>query len=748
MGFIEQIFLSNTGGTIANVTAQNALKVDGSAVNQPVTKSGSWINLGISGGTITANAGTNLNTSALALESGGNLASIKSKTDNLDVLLSTRLKPADTLAAITTVGTITNPVAVTKSGTWSNLGISGGTINTISNVVHIDDNSGSLTVDNGGTFAVQATKSGTWSNLGISGGTIAATQSGTWNINTLTSITNPIAVTKSGTWSNLGISGGTIASTQSGNWSVRNQDGAGNALTTNSTTPSAKFALDQNIVSILGTAPTTVGKLDIKGADGDVFVRQTTAANLNATIVGTGTFAVQAAKSGTWSNLGISGGTINTISNVIHIDDNAGSLTVDNGGTFVVQASKSGTWSNLGISGGTITVTQATGTNLHTVVDSGTISTITNVVHVDDNAGSLTVDNGGTFAVQATKSGTWSNLGISGGTIAATQSGTWNVGTVSTLTTITNPVAVTKSGAWTNLGISGGTINTITNVVHIDDNSGSLTVDNGGTFAVQAAKSGAWTNLGISGGTIAVTQATASNLNATVVGTGTFAVQESGAQLIVDNAGFTDGTSKLIMAGYIFDEVAGTALTENDAAAARINANRAKVGVIEDGTTRARYATVTAANALKVDASGVAVPITDNSGSLTVDAPVGTPLFATVTPSTTGGWTMFSTPNNNSNTPLTTTVVTVKGSAGTLGGYFIYNPNSTVSFVQVFDVSGTVTLGTTRPNVMFGIPPLSSANMEIGNGLNFANAIKIAATTTSSGSVAPTTGLEVSMWYK
>lgn len=34
----------------------------------------------------------------------------------------------------------------------------------------------------------------------------------------------------------------------------------------------------------------------------------------------------------------------------------------------------------------------------------------------------------------------------------------------------------------------------------------------------------------------------------------------------------------------------------------------------------------TAAN-LKVDASGVAVPITDNAGSLTIDAPVGTPVF-------------------------------------------------------------------------------------------------------------------------
>jgi hypothetical protein len=47
---------------------------------------------------------------------------------------------------------------------------------------------------------------------------------------------------------------------------------------------------------------------------------------------------------------------------------------------------------------GSLTVDQPTGTNLHTVVDSGTIttvstvSTVTNVVHVDDNSGSLTVD--------------------------------------------------------------------------------------------------------------------------------------------------------------------------------------------------------------------------------------------------------------------------------------------------------------------------------------------------------------------
>jgi hypothetical protein len=110
-----------------------------------------------------------------------------------------------------------------------------------------------------------------------------------------------------------------------------------------------------------------------------------------------------------------------------------------------------------------------------------------------------------------------------------------------------------------------------------------------------------------------------------ITNAGTFAVQDS--QVIADNAGFTDGTTKLFMAGYIFDETPGTALTENDAAAPRINANRATVLTIEDGSTRARYATVTAANALKVDASGVAVPITDNAGSLTIDAAAATAKF-------------------------------------------------------------------------------------------------------------------------
>jgi hypothetical protein len=57
---------------------------------------------------------------------------------------------------------------------------------------------------------------------------------------------------------------------------------------------------------------------------------------------------------------------------------------------------------------------------------------------------------------------------------------------------------------------------------------------------------------------------TANLSSANVTNAGTFAVQDS--QKVVDNAGFTDGTTPVQPSGYIFDEVAGTALTENDAA--------------------------------------------------------------------------------------------------------------------------------------------------------------------------------------
>jgi hypothetical protein len=136
-------------------------------------------------------------------------------------------------------------------------------------------------------------------------------------------------------------------------------------------------------------------------------------------------------------------------------------------------------------------------------------------------------------------------------------------------------------------------------------------------------------------------------------------------------------------------------------------------------------------------------PVSDNSGSLTVDAPVGTPVFATITPSTTGGWSKITA------LAQTTTKKAVKASAGTLGGYYAWNPNASAAYIQVFDLaSGSVTLGSTAPDLVFCIPPTSAANLEIANGVNMANAITLACTTTATGSTAPTTGLDITALFK
>ncbi len=139
------------------------------------------------------------------------------------------------------------------------------------------------------------------------------------------------------------------------------------------------------------------------------------------------------------------------------------------------------------------------------------------------------------------------------------------------------------------------------------------------------------------------------------------------------------------------------------------------------------------------NASGAsAVNVQDGGNSLTVDGTVTVQAAAVAT----GG------ASKVKYAAQTTTVQTVKGSAGKLLGWYLYNPNSSVAYVQIFDVSGAVTLGTTAPDLTLGIPAGSAANLMDAVGLDFANAIKIACTTTATGSSAPSTGLDCNFFYK
>ncbi len=113
-------------------------------------------------------------------------------------------------------------------------------------------------------------------------------------------------------------------------------------------------------------------------------------------------------------------------------------------------------------------------------------------VNVSDGGGSLTVDNAGTFAVQASQSGTW-NIGNVSGTISLPT----GAATESTLSTLNGKIP--GLGQTNMAGSLPVTIASNQTAVPISDNGSSITVDNGGTFAVQAAQSGTWNINNISG---------------------------------------------------------------------------------------------------------------------------------------------------------------------------------------------------------------------------------------------------------
>lgn len=126
------------------------------------------------------------------------------------------------------------------------------------------------------------------------------------------------------------------------------------------------------------------------------------------------------------------------------------------------------------------------------------------------------------------------------------------------------------------------------------------------------------------------------------------------------------------------------------------------------------------------NASGVAVPV---SGTIT--ASLGTA----------NGWTPFLANG------LTTTVRTVKSSAGELGTVQCYNPNGSQVYVQVFNTT-SVTLGTTTPALSIAIAPSSTGGLALANpGITFSAAIAIAATTTATGSTAPSTAPDCNVAY-
>lgn len=176
---------------------------------------------------------------------------------------------------------------------------------------------------------------------------------------------------------------------------------------------------------------------------------------------------------------------------------------------------------------------------------------------------------------------------------------------------------------------------------------------------------------------------------------------------VLDNAGFTDATTPVGMAGFIFDETAGTALTENDAGAARMDSKRAQVFTLEDETTRGQRATVNASKGLAV------TPVPHTAGGLTIS-------------------TLLS--------AATTNATSVKASAGQVFGWFLSNSNAAARYFKLYNKASAPTVGTDVPVMTIYLPAGAAANVEFSHGIAFATGIAFAittgATTADTGAVA------------
>ena len=95
---------------------------------------------------------------------------------------------------------------------------------------------------------------------------------------------------------------------------------------------------------------------------------------------------------------------------------------------------------------------------------------------------------------------------------------------------------------------------------------------------------------------------------------------------------------------------------------------------------------------------------------------------------------------------LSTTVTTIKAKGGFITWIQCYNPNAAVSYLQFFDTVGAVTLGTTMPKAVIAISStLDGPRMP--TPFNFVTGLKVAATTTATGSTAPGTALGCTFGY-
>jgi len=225
----------------------------------------------------------------------------------------------------------------------------------------------------------------------------------------------------------------------------------------------------------------------------------------------------------------------------------------------------------------------------------------------------------------------------------------------------------------------------------------------------------------ISNTSFAVTQSTAASLNATVVGTGTFAVQAA-----------QSGTWNIT-------NISGTVSLPTGAAT---SAKQPALGTA--GTASSDVLTVqgiASMTALKVDGSAVTQPV---SGTVTANAGTGT-MTVTVVSGATGGDSTF-----HLVSAASTNATNIKASAGKVTGWYVYNSNANARKVAFHNTAGTPTAGSSIHSSIV-IPGLAAANVSFPDGIDFSTGIAITTVTdlTDAGSTAVALNdLIINIFYK
>lgn len=101
-----------------------------------------------------------------------------------------------------------------------------------------------------------------------------------------------------------------------------------------------------------------------------------------------------------------------------------------------------------------------------------------------------------------------------------------------------------------------------------------------------------------------------------------------------------------------------------------------------------------------------------------------TPFGVNLQAATSGGWT-----TGRLISAATTNATSLKGSAGQLGGWYIFNANAATRYVKFYNKATAPTVGTDTPVWVIAVPAGGAANMEFTNGLAFSTGIAYATTT-------------------